>query len=118
MPKYLKDTKVGYYKIGVGYADNDGDGIADNLEDSWGLDSSDPYDGGTLWHGSSTSKYAGMSYVEIYQDQANKTRREWNAACIAGPLSATASAARRIAERYSTAMPGEAVRMTESGFWL
>ena len=68
----------------VGYADSDGDGISDTMEESWGLDTSDPTDGGTLWRGSSTSKYVGLSYVEIFQDQGNKTRREWNANCISG----------------------------------
>ena len=68
----------------VGYSDSDGDGISDALEESWGLDTSDPTDGGTLWKGSSTSKYAGLSYVEIFQDQANKKSREWNANCVSG----------------------------------
>ena len=68
----------------VGYSDTDGDGISDSMEESWGLDTSNPNDGGTLWHGSATSKFAGFSYVEIFQDQSNKKRREWNANCIAG----------------------------------
>ena len=68
----------------VGFTDSDGDGISDTMEESWGLDSSDPTDGGTLWKGSATSKYAGYSYVEIFNDNANKARREWNANCISG----------------------------------
>ena len=68
----------------VGYTDSDGDGISDSNEEAWGLDTSDPTDGGTLWKGSTTSKYAGLSYVEIYQDQAFKKHREWNANCTDG----------------------------------
>ena len=68
----------------VGYSDTDGDGISDTMEESWGLDTSDPTDGGTLWKGSSTSKFVGLSYVEIFQDQTNKKRREWNANCTSG----------------------------------
>ena len=68
----------------VGFTDSDGDGIDDSMEDLWGLDSSDPTDGGTLWKGSATSKYAGYSYVEIYNDNGNKIRREWNANCLSG----------------------------------
>ncbi len=68
----------------VGFVDTDGDGISDSMEEAWGLDSSNPNDGGTLWKGSSTSKFAGLSYVEIFNDQANKMRREWNANCTDG----------------------------------
>lgn len=67
-------------KQSVGFTDNDGDGIDDNAEDQWNLDSSDPTDGATLYKGS-LAKYKGYSYVEIYNDQANKKRREWNAHC-------------------------------------
>ena len=68
-------------KRSQGYSDTDGDGIDDSAEDQWNLDSSDPTDGATLYKGSNKN-YQGYSYVEIYIDQANKKRREWNAHCI------------------------------------
>ena len=68
-------------KQNVGFTDSDGDGIDDTAEDSWNLDSSDPTDGATLYKGKNAN-YQGYSYVEIFNDQANKKRREWNANCI------------------------------------
>ena len=68
-------------KQNVGFTDSDGDGIDDTAEDSWNLDSSDPTDGATLYKGKNAN-YLGYSYVEIFNDQANKKRREWNANCI------------------------------------
>ena len=74
-PKLLKRS--------VGFTDSDGDGIDDTAEDSWGLDSSDPTDGATLFKGKNVN-FQGYSYVEVYNDQANKKRREWNANCVSG----------------------------------
>ena len=68
-------------KQNVGFTDSDGDGIDDTAEDSWNLDSSDPTDGATLYKGKNAN-YLGYSYVEIFNDQANKKRREWNANCV------------------------------------
>ena len=70
-------------KQNVGFTDTDGDGIDDTAEDSWNLDSSDPTDGATLYKGKNAN-YQGYSYVEIFNDQANKKRREWNANCVTG----------------------------------
>jgi hypothetical protein len=66
----------------VGFTDADGDGIDDSAEDQWGLDSSDPTDGATMYKGNNQN-YKGYSYVEIFNDQSNKKRREWNANCVA-----------------------------------
>lgn len=64
-------------------ADSDGDGVPDFFEESWGLDTSDPYDAAQLYTGSST-KFQGYSYVEAYVDTGNKTIREWNEQCTQG----------------------------------
>lgn len=68
-------------KRSLGFTDADGDGIDDTSEDMWNLDSSDASDGATLYKGSNAN-YKGYSYVEIFNDQTNKTRREWNAHCV------------------------------------
>ena len=67
----------------TGYEDSDYDGIDDQYEDTWGLDSTDPTDAARLFTGS-RADYKGYSYVEIYQNFINKKRREWNAAPAEG----------------------------------
>lgn len=72
-PKLLKRS--------MDYNDEDGDGIADNFEDTWGLDSTDPNDGAQLFKGTK-AEYIGYSYTEIYQNFINKTNKAWNALCL------------------------------------
>ena len=63
--------------------DTDGDGVPDQFEDSWELDSTDPEDAAQLYVGTNAN-FMGYSYVECYVNRSNADLRDWNAHCLEG----------------------------------